>query len=144
MTPPRDKAARKADTLALLAAKEGDCWVASAGVDGPYLVPLSYAWVGDRVVIAGEASSRTVRNVLTSGTARLGFGPTRDVVMIDAEVAEEPAGVAEAYASQADWDPREAGDGYVHVALRPTRIQAWREADELPGRLLMRDGEWLV
>ena len=141
---PRDKATRKAHTLELLAAKEGDCWVASAGADGAYLVPLSYAWVGDRVVIAGQASSRTVRNILASGTTRLGFGRTRDVVMIDAAVDEAPAGVDEAYARQADWDPREEQGDYVYVVLRPTRVQAWREADELPGRLLMRDGAWLV
>jgi hypothetical protein len=27
--------------------------------------------------------------------------------------------------------------------LRPDRIQAWRESNELAGRLLMRGGEWL-
>jgi hypothetical protein len=27
--------------------------------------------------------------------------------------------------------------------LRPERIQAWREADEIAGRTLMRDGAWL-
>jgi hypothetical protein len=30
------------------------------------------------------------------------------------------------------------------VVLRPDRIQAWRESNELAGRLLMRDGTWLV
>jgi hypothetical protein len=27
--------------------------------------------------------------------------------------------------------------------LRPLRIQAWREVDELPGRTLMRGGAWI-
>ena len=44
-----------------------------------------------------------------------------------------------AYAAQADWDPRRDGS-YVFLVLRPVRIQAWREANEIPGRTLMRDG----
>ena len=30
------------------------------------------------------------------------------------------------------------------AAISPRRIQAWREANELPDRELMRDGQWLV
>jgi len=30
------------------------------------------------------------------------------------------------------------------LVLRPQRIQAWREVDELPGRSLMRGGEWII
>jgi hypothetical protein len=50
----------------------------------PYLVPLSLAWVDERVVIALGPSSPTARNLAVSGEARLAVGPTRDVVMIDA------------------------------------------------------------
>jgi hypothetical protein len=32
----------------------------------------------------------------------------------------------------------------VPLSFDPRRIQAWREADELPDRELMRDGRWLV
>ena len=46
-------------------------------------------------------------------------------------------------AAQADWDPRGSA-GYVYLVLRPDRVQAWREADEIAGRTLMRDGAWLV
>jgi hypothetical protein len=28
--------------------------------------------------------------------------------------------------------------------LRPVRVQAWREVNEIPERTLMRDGTWLV
>jgi hypothetical protein len=86
--------------------------------------------------------------VAVSGTARLAVGLTRDVVMIDAvlervvDVTSDDA-LGEAYAAQADWDPRE-DSGYAFVVLRPVRVQAWREANELPGRTLMRDGTWLV
>ena len=40
--------------------------------------------------------------------------------------------------------PAHAGEGYVYVVLAPERIQAWREADEIAGRTLMRGGRWLV
>jgi hypothetical protein len=34
--------------------------------------------------------------------------------------------------------------GYRFLVLRPVRIQAWREVNELPGRTLMRGGERTV
>lgn len=78
------------------------------------------------------------------------MGHTRDVVMIDAEldhsvpVADADKTVIDAYAAQADWDPSEDPGDYRYVLLKPARIQAWRESNELKGRLLMRDGEWLA
>ncbi len=145
---PRDRATRKADALSLLATPAIDVWVATASADGaPYLVPLSLAWVDGRAVIAVAGSSRTARNLRTGGPVRLAVGPTRDLVMIDAvverrvDVAADPA-LGEAYVGQADWDPR--GDaGYEFLVLRPVRVQAWREANEIPGRTLMADGRWL-
>jgi hypothetical protein len=143
----RDRRTRTADALALLATPAIDVWVATASTAGtPYLVPLSLAWVDDRVVIAVEQTSLTARNLVASGNARLAVGPTRDVVMIDAtlektvEVQDEALGAA--YVAQADWDPR-ASTGYVFLVLRPLRVQAWREANELTGRTLMRNGSWL-
>jgi hypothetical protein len=126
-----------------------DVWVATASADGaPHLVPVSLAWVEERVVIAVPESSVTGRNLATSGTARLAVGPTRDVVMIDAALerildvaADERLGAA--YVAQADWDPRRS-PGYVFLVLRPTRVQAWREVNEMADRTLMRDGAWLV
>jgi hypothetical protein len=148
MPDPRDRQTGKADTLAMLATPAVDVWVATAsGAGVPHLVPVSLAWVDDRVVIAVEASSVTARNVTASGAARLAVGPTRDVVMIDAvldravEVADDELGAA--YVAQADWDPRRSR-GYLFLVLRPLRVQAWRESNEIPGRTLMRDGEWLV
>jgi hypothetical protein len=146
---PRPPAQRKADALAQLQAPAADVWVASAGDAGPYLVPLSLVWLDERVVLAVDAGSRTARNIAAQGIVRLGLGRTRDVVMIDAVLertvpVSEAGTVAEGYAAQSDWDPRGAGDGYVFLVLRPERIQAWREVDELSGRLLMRGGAWLV
>ncbi|KRB73863.1 hypothetical protein ASE01_17760 [Nocardioides sp. Root190] len=55
-------------------------------------------------------------------------------------IDENPA-LAESYAAQADWDPR-GSVGYVFLVLRPHRVQAWREVNEMTGRTLMRDGTW--
>jgi hypothetical protein len=145
----RDRETRKADTLAMLATPAIDAWVATASAAGaPHLVPLSLAWVDERVVIAVEESSLTARNLAASGLTRLGLGPSRDVVMIDAVLekvvdvgADDALGAA--YVAQADWDPRRAS-GYVFLVLRPVRVQAWREENEIAGRTLMRDGTWLV
>jgi hypothetical protein len=51
--------------------------------------------------------------------------------------------LARTYADQAAWNPRREAEPYVFILLRPRRVQAWREANELSGKLLMRDGEWL-
>src|SRR3712207_5766519 len=149
MADARDRETRKADTLAMLATPAIDVWVATASAAGaPHLVPVSLAWVDERVVIAVEGSSATARNLTASGTARLAVGPTRDVVVIDAVLEEAVDVVADealgaAYVAQADWDPRRS-TGYVFLVLRPVRVQAWREANEIAGRTLMRDGTWLV
>jgi hypothetical protein len=149
--PPRPAAQRKADTLAKLGQPAADVWVATASTGGqPHLVPLSLGWDGDRVILALDRASVTARNLEASGQVRLGLGPERDVVMIDAVVvslvstATAPPTIVDAYLDQADWDPRHAGEGYLFAILAPKRIQAWREANEIPGRTLMREGHWLV
>jgi hypothetical protein len=82
--PARTGPQRKADTIARLEAVGADTWVATASTTGvAHLVPLSYAWDGQCVVLAAEASSLTIRNLRSSGRARLGFGPTRDVVIVE-------------------------------------------------------------
>ena len=149
MTGPRDPATRTADTRALWARPAIDVWVATASAAGEaHLVPLSLAWTDERLVVAVQETSRTARDLTSSGRARMAIGPTRDVTMVDAVlervVPTAEAGVlGEAYAAQADWDPR-GSTGYVYLVLRPERVQAWREADEIAGRTLMRDGQWLV
>jgi hypothetical protein len=149
MVGPRDAVTRKADTLATWAGPAVDVWVATASAAGvAHLVPLSLAWVDERLVVAVMETSRTARDITASGRARMAVGPTRDVTMVDARLERvvdvgESGRLGEAYAAQADWDPR--GDsGYVFLVMRPERVQAWREADEIPGRTLMRDGTWLV
>jgi Pyridoxamine 5'-phosphate oxidase len=151
---PRTIAERTADAIARLEAPNGDVWVATASPTGEaFLVPLSYAWDGEHVILAAQASSATARNLRSSRQARLGFGATRDVVLVDAELVRTveigdttdaaASAVGERYATQADWDPREEPSAYVFLLLRPRRVQAWREANELEGRLVMRNGTWL-
>ncbi|MFI5493935.1 pyridoxamine 5'-phosphate oxidase family protein [Actinoplanes sp. NPDC051859] len=146
---PRTKVQRKADVLAKLNARVVDAWVATASDGRPHLVPLTLAWHDDRIVLATDRNAPTARALEAQGTARLALGHTRDVVLIDA-VREQTVPVAEAqelgavYAAQNDWDPRTAGPDYVFLVLRPDRIQAWREVNELPGRTLMRSGTWVI
>ena len=146
--PPRSSEQRTADTLALLA-REIDCWVASADECGePYLIPLSYAWDGERLTLATPIASRTARNLQRSGRTRVTLGPTRDVVIIDGTVEFVPLGEDEAladhFAAETGFDARAEPQEYVYLRLTPHRIQAWREANELSGRDLMRDGRWIV
>src|SRR5687767_2518853 len=148
---PRTKEQRKADTLAKLVEPVLDGWVTSGPAAGrAHMVPLSLHWTGDRLVIAVDPASVTATNIVETSYARVGLGGTRDVVMIDTEldrvhpVAEVPDEIGAGYAGQSDWDPREVAGGYVYLVLRPTRVLAWREVNELAGRALMRDGAWLV
>ena len=150
--PPRPAEQRKADSLAKLAAKAADVWVATASPTGEaYLVPLSLCWDDDRVVLAAERSTRTFANLEATrpgpprrrprarrGDARrrarrrCSTSPTRPTVW-PTPTPPRPTGT---HATR--------GEGYVYVVLAPERIQAWREADEIAGRTLMRGGRWLV
>jgi hypothetical protein len=151
--PPRTRPERVRDSRTALETSI-DVWVATAttGEDGvlrPYLVPLSLAWLDERVVVALPADSRTASGLRAAGTARLAVGSTRDVVMIDAvferiEPVSEATELAERYADRSDWDPREDAGNYVFAVLRPERIQAWRESNELAGRTVMLEGRWLA
>jgi len=142
---------RKADALSKLAAVDTNVWVASASPTGAvHLVPVSHTWNGSRIVLATGPRSRTVSNVIANRRARLALGETRDVVTIDVVLieavpaSEAPAPLAEGYAAQAGWDPRTDPDNYVYLVLGPERIEAWREDEDLAGRTVMRNGEWVV
>ncbi|MGW0496267.1 pyridoxamine 5'-phosphate oxidase family protein [Streptomyces sp. NPDC003007] len=140
---------RRKDTLHRLD-HDVDAWVATAdGATGtPYLVPLSFLWNGSYLLFATPASSPTGRNLAGSGRARVGIGPTRDVVLVEGTVETAQPGElteqdAELFAARTGFDPRRLATPYLYFRVVPRRIQAWREADELEGRELMRDGRWL-
>ena len=123
--------------------------MASASADGaPYLVPLSFDWDGEALLAATPTDSPTGRNLAATRSVRLGLGHTRDVSMIegDVEVLELdalPQQHGDRFAARTGFDPRVLATPYRWFRS-PRRIQAWREANELPGRELMRDGRWLV
>ena len=148
-TDPRSPAQRRRDTERRLT-HDIDLWVASASADGgPYLVPLSFDWDGEAVLVATPAKSPTGRNLAATQTARLGLGHTRDVSMIegDVEVLEIdalPQERGDRFATRAGFDPRAQDTPYRWFRISPRRIQAWREVNELPDRSVMRDGRWLV
>ncbi|MFD9794365.1 pyridoxamine 5'-phosphate oxidase family protein [Streptomyces sp. NPDC059070] len=127
-----------------------DTWVSTASADGtPHLVPLSFLWDGEEILISTVRTAPTSRNLLAGGSVRLAFGATRDVVLAEgrATAVEEhvlDAATADAFAAKTGFDPRQEKQEYVYFRIRPQRVQAWREADELAGRTLMRDGTWLA
>jgi hypothetical protein len=124
--------------------------VASASADGaPYLVPLSFDWDGEALLMATPKDSPTGRNLAASRAVRLALGHTRDVSVIDGEVevleidalAQE---LSNGFVARTGFDPRAEAAPYRWFRIFPRRIQAWREANELPDRELMRHGRWLV
>lgn len=146
--PPRTLEERLRDAHAKLR-DDVDLWVAtSSPASGVHLIPLSYLWDGSTILISTPRASVTARNLLADGRVRLGLGPTRDVVVIDGvaepvDIADLGREVGDAFAAKTGFDPRELDEPYQYFRIRPRRVQAWREADELPGRDLMRDGRWL-
>jgi len=145
---PRSRERRKTDTLAKLQS-EVDLWVASASEGGDaYLVPLSYVWDESALTVATPRVSRTARNLVRAGRARVALGPTRDVVIVEGTVEAIPIGtdspLEDAHAQATGFDPRTLTEEYVYLRITPQTIQAWREANELEGRQLMRNGEWLA
>jgi predicted pyridoxine 5'-phosphate oxidase superfamily flavin-nucleotide-binding protein len=143
---PRPLAQRLQDALRRLD-EDVDAWVATADRAGtPYLVPLSFLWDGETLLISTAASNPTARNLRAGGRVRLTIGPPRDVVLIEgsAVVADGISdAVADEFATKAGFDPREQRN-YPYFRIRPELIQAWREANEIPGRDLMVGGEWLT
>ena len=147
---PRSRARRRRDTEHRLN-HDVDCWVASASAAGgaPYLVPLSFDWDGGALLVATPTESPTGRNLAAARAARLGLGHTRDVSVIDGdvevlEIDALPQERADRFAARTGFDPRAEAAPYRWFRVSPSRIQAWREANELEGRELMRDGRWLA
>ena len=143
MDEPRTRDQRREDTLRRLE-HDVDVWVATADGGVPCLVPLSFHWDGTALYLSTLATNPTARNITANGRVRLTLGETRDVVLIEGvatrvEPAEE---VKAAFAERTGFDPRTLRN-YPYFRVEPRLIQAWREVNELAGRDLMRDGEWI-
>jgi hypothetical protein len=135
---PRTHDQRVSDTLRRLS-DDVDAWVATASPDGSaHLVPLSFLWDGETLLMSTAAATPTARNLVAAREVRIGVGPTRDVVLIHGTVtvlepADLTAAEGDAFAEKTGFDPRTLRN-YLYFRIRPIRVQAWREVDELPGR----------
>lgn len=134
---------RRKDTLHRLE-NDVDAWVATASGGDPCLVPLSFHWDGTALYLSTFDTNPTARNINANGRVRITLGETRDVVLIDGEAAEATPSpsVVTAFAARAGFDPSTLAR-YPYFRVVPTAIQAWREVNEIKGRDLMRDGEWI-
>ena len=103
--------------------------MATASAAGaPYLVPLSFDWDGDALILTTPTDSPTGRNLAATRTVRLALGLTRDVVIIDGDVdfLEIDALSRERgdrFAARAGFDPRvlelpTAGSASIRAASR--------------------------
>lgn len=127
----------------------GDAWLATSGPAGPHLVPLSLAYdtaTGD-LLFCTEQRSITARNIASEPTVRVGLGPTRDVLLVDGmartiRLVQDDAGSATIFCEMTGWDPRHGTGDWVFIRVSPSRIQAWREVDEIANRTVMLNGTW--
>ncbi|MBP2353243.1 nitroimidazol reductase NimA-like FMN-containing flavoprotein (pyridoxamine 5'-phosphate oxidase superfamily) [Kribbella aluminosa] len=142
---PRPPAARKQDTLDRLD-KDVDAWVSTASLDGtPYLMPLSFLWTDGTLLLSTTRTNPTARNLVANPQVQLTLGGVRDVIHVTGtvEVVEATDAEGAAFAAKAGFDPRPLPT-YPFFRVTPTKIQAWREVNELKDRVLMEDGRWLV
>jgi general stress protein 26 len=143
--PARSLETRKADTLHRLAT-DIDAWVATASADGtPYLMPLSFLWTEGTLLLSTARKNPTALNLTANPKVHLSIGETRDVVLITgtSELAQDlPADLADAFAEKTGFDPR--ASNYPYFRVTPTRIQAWREVNEIAARNIMQSGNWLT
>ena len=136
---------RKADTLHRLET-DIDAWVSTASTTGtPYLMPLSFLWTAGTLLLSTARNNPTSLNLQANPQVHLSIGETRDVVLITgtAELVDQLSDPsAEAFAKKTGFDPRNSN--YPYFQVTPTRIQAWREANELKARDLMLASHWLT
>jgi hypothetical protein len=145
----RTRTARIADCLAAFD-RERDCWVATGRAGGDaHLIPLSFCWDGERIVIATRADALTVSALRRSNRVRISLPSTDDVVIVDAiaqlvSTSDIDAATHHQFCMVAGFDPCIERDPFVFALLTPARIQAWRNVEELKGRVIMDQGRWLA
>jgi len=107
---------------------------------------LWFLWHDGRVFMATSRTSRTARNIAVQPAVRLALQSTADVLILDGNavvgrVNDADGGMLDSYtAKYGGSDPRTWADAIIVVT--PDRVQAWRSEDEIPGRVIMRGGQW--
>ncbi|MGW7687267.1 pyridoxamine 5'-phosphate oxidase family protein [Kribbella sp. NPDC054772] len=143
--PARSLPDRKQDTLNRLE-HDVDAWVSTASLDGtPYLMPLSFLWSDGTFLLSTARTNPTGRNLHANPVVQLTLGEVRDVIHVTGtvEVVDPSDAEGEAFAAKSGFDPRPL-ENYLFFRVTPTRIQAWREVNELKDRVLMENGAWLI
>jgi general stress protein 26 len=142
------KAAERVSDVYERLTRESDVWLATSSERGPWLVPLWFLWHDSKVFLATSRASRTAKNIASHPTVRLAFQSTEDVLILDGtavihrvnDVADDM--LASYTAKYGGSDPRAWASAII--AVTPERVQAWRSEDELPGRVIMRGGQWVA
>lgn len=111
------------------------------------MIPLTFVWDGERVVISTSQRSITANAVRRTGKVRLSLPSTSDVVIIDAwarlvTINQIDATTHSLFRQVAGFNPRASDEPYVYLLLTPERVLAWRHESELPHREIMSAGIW--
>ncbi|MEM7029337.1 MAG: pyridoxamine 5'-phosphate oxidase family protein [Chloroflexota bacterium] len=132
-------------------AQGGDAWLATAGQAEPHLVPLTFVWdqQNEVIIFCTEPKHRTAGNIEKHPAVRVAFGSTRDVLLVygSAEIigaVNDDEQTAALFSSQTGWDPRQSSGDWIFIRIIPDRMQAWREVNEIQGRTIMRNGQWVA
>jgi hypothetical protein len=143
--PPRPLSVRKQDMLHRFE-HDVDAWVSTASLDGtPYLMPLSFLWSSGTLLLSTSVTNPTARNLQANPKVQLTIGQVRDVIHIagTAAITDITDTEGDSFATKAGFDPRPLSN-YPFFRVTPTKIQTWREANELKDRILMDKGIWLA
>ncbi|HOF62913.1 MAG TPA: pyridoxamine 5'-phosphate oxidase family protein [Dermatophilaceae bacterium] len=144
---------RRAHAERVFRHQEGHVWVATANGGGrAHLVPFSYAWIPEGIVICTSPTSQTARNLRETSTAKLAFGATHDVVLVTGRLAEvidrgagsDTAVLDDVFATQSDWDPRTSSGVFSYFVIGLRQVDVWGPEEEHADRVVMRSGEWLA
>ncbi len=143
----RTASQRRRDALDALR-RGDDVWVASPNGDRTaHLIALSYLWHGTRLTMATPLASKTARNLMRAGWARVALASTRDVVIVEGAITttaiDANGTLRRAHAEATGFDAGAEPEEYAFLQLAVSRMEAWRDVEELKGRAIMRHGRWV-
>jgi hypothetical protein len=145
--PQRSKAERKAHVLRTLAADD-KLWLATVGDHAPHVVPISFVWRDERIVMAVANDSPSAWNLRQLSTARAVLGTPHDVILIDGKVEQKDPRHVEPETLRALRDASAIDalgtPGFVCLLLEPFRVQAYWTGSEIAVPTIMRGGSWLA